>query len=310
MNLLFIGTSEFAVPALEKLLASPHRVMAVVTQPDRARGRGLEVQASPVKEVAAAKGIHLFQPENCNEYETVRELRALSPDVIVVVAYGQKLGNEILELPRYYCVNIHPSLLPRYRGPEPVARAVLRGESVVGVCIVKVVEKMDAGPILGVTRVPVPPEATTTDLEIQLAGVGADLLLEVLGSIQNQTVVELPQNERDATYAPKFEKNDGRIDWRKPAGRIKDFVRALQPYPVAFTFHNRARLLVWKAQATGARCNDRPGAVTGVDADRIRVSCGEHTEIALLEVQPESRKRMTAAEYVQGYQPKPGDFLG
>lgn len=311
MNLVFIGTSDFAVPALEKLLGGTHRVMAVVTQPDRPRGRGLEVSPSPVKQVAASRGIHLFQPENCNEYEFVRELRALSPDVIVVVAYGQKLGNDILTLPRWFCVNIHPSLLPRYRGPEPVARALLRGESVTGVCIVKVVEKMDAGPILGITRVPVPPDATTTELESQLAAVGADLLVEVLDSIQSQTFVELPQNERDATYAPKFEKNDGRIDWRKNAPRIRDFVRALQPYPVAFAFHRQQRLLVWKAEAVpGSKVNQRPGTVTAVEKDRVKVACGEHTELALVEVQPESKKRMSAAEWINGHQPKVGDTLG
>jgi len=305
-----MGTSEFAVPALEKLLASKHRVMAVVTQPDRQRGRGLEVQPSPVKAAAVAKGCHLFQPENVNEYEFLRELRALSPDVIVVVAYGQKLSNDILSLPRWYCVNIHPSLLPRFRGPEPVARTILRGETVSGVCVVKVVEKMDAGPILGVTRVPVPPEATTPEFEDQLALVGADLLLEVLGNIQNQAVIELLQNERDATYAPKFEKNDGRIDWRKPAPRVKDFVRALQPFPGAFTFQNRGRLAVWKVEAVrGPRSNQRPGTITAVEKDRIRVACGEG-EVALLEIQPENKRRMTAAEFVNGFQPKVGDVLG
>jgi methionyl-tRNA formyltransferase len=310
MNLVFMGTSEFAVPALEKLSASPHRVMAVVTQPDRPQGRGLEVRSSPVKQAAVAKAMHLFQPENVNDYEFLRELRALSPDVIVVVAYGQKLSNDILSLPRWYCVNIHPSLLPRFRGPEPVARAILRGETVGGVCIVKVVEKMDAGPILGVTRVPIPPDATTVEFEAQLAGVGADLLAEVLDAVAAQTVIELPQNERDASYAPKFEKNDGRIDWRKPAPRVKDFVRALQPFPVAFTFHNRARLAVWKVEALrGPRSNARPGVISAVEKDRVRVACGEG-EVALLEVQPENKKRMSAAEWINGFQPKGGEALG
>jgi methionyl-tRNA formyltransferase len=309
MNLVFMGTSEFAVPALEKLAASSHRVMAVVTQPDRPQGRGLEVRSTPVKEAAVARQMHLFQPENVNDYEFLRELRALSPDVIVVVAYGQKLSNDILSLPRWCCANIHPSLLPRFRGPEPVARAILRGETVGGVCIVKVVEKMDAGPVLGVTRVPIPPDATTTEFEAQLAPIGADLLVEVLDAIAAQTVIELPQNEREASYAPKFEKNDGRIDWRKPAVRVKDFVRALQPYPVAFTFHNRARLAVWKvAPAPGPRSNPRPGVITAVEKDRVRVACGEG-EVALLEVQPENKKRMTAAEWINGFQPKAGEAL-
>lgn len=310
MNLVFMGTSEFAVPALDTLTTSPHRVMAVVTQPDRPQGRGLEVKPPPVKEAAQAKSIHLFQPENVNDYEFLRELRALSPDVIVVVAYGQKLSNDILSLPRWCCVNIHPSLLPRFRGPAPVARAILRGETVGGVCVVKVVEKMDAGPILGVTRVPIPPEATTPEFEAQLARTGADLLVEVLDSIAAQRVVELPQNEREASYAPKFEKNDGRIDWRKPAPRVKDFVRALQPFPGAFTFHNRSRVAVWKVEVLrGPRSNQRPGTITSVDKDRVRVACGEG-EVTLLEVQPENKKRMTAAEWINGFQPKGGEALG
>jgi methionyl-tRNA formyltransferase len=310
MNLVFMGTSEFAVPALEKLTTSTHRVMAVVTQPDRPQGRGQEIRSSPVKDAAVAKNLHLFQPENVNDYEFLRELRALSPDVIVVVAYGQKLSNDILSLPRWYCVNIHPSLLPRFRGPEPVARAILRGETTGGVCIVKVVEKMDAGPVLGVTQVPIPPDATTPDFEAKLAVIGADLLMEVLDSVSNQTVIELPQNERDASYAPRFEKNDGRIDWRKPAARVKDFVRALQPFPIAFTFHNRARLAVFKAEAVrGPRSTQRPGTISAVEKDRVRVVCGEG-EVALLEVQPENRKRMSAAEWINGAQPKAGEALG
>jgi methionyl-tRNA formyltransferase len=310
MNLVFMGTSEFAVPALERLSGSPHRIMAVVTQPDRPAGRGLEVRTSPVKDVAVARNLHLFQPENVNEYEFLRELRALSPDVIVVVAYGQKLSNDILSLPRWYCVNIHPSLLPRFRGPAPVARAILRGETTGGVCVLKVIEKMDAGPILGVVRVPIPPDVTTPEFEAQLAKVGADLLVEVLDNIANQTVVEVPQEEREATYAPKFEKNDGRVDWRKPAARVRDFVRALQPFPGAFTFHNRGRLAVWKVEAVrGPRSNQRPGTITAVEKDRVRVACGEG-EVALIEVQPENKKRMTAAEFINGFQPKSGEVLG
>ena len=237
MNIVFFGTSGFAVPALEKLLASNHRVMAAVTQPDRPAGRGQELHQSPVKEIALAKGLHLFQPENCNEYEFLRELRALSPDVIVVVAYGQKLGNDILQMARFYVLNIHPSLLPKHRGPEPVARALLNGDAFTGVCIVKVVEKMDAGPVLGITRVPVPPEATTPEMEEQLSQVG------------DRRQIEIPQDEREASYAKKFEKNDGRIDWRKPASKIQNFVRALIPYPCAFTFlGGKQRVVIHKVK--------------------------------------------------------------
>jgi methionyl-tRNA formyltransferase len=310
MNLVFIGTGKFAVPALEKCAGGPHKVLAVVTQPDRPAGRGLEIKPSPVKEAAAAKGIHLFQPEDINEYEFIREVRALGPDVIVVVAYGQKIGNEILELPRWCCVNIHPSLLPRYRGPAPVARAILNGERVTGVCVVKVVEKMDAGPVFGVARYEIPPDATTPEVEDVLSQMGAELLLEVLDNIRGQTVVELPQNDRDASYARKFEKGDGRIDWGKPSGKAHNFIRALQPFPGAFTFYKGHRVLVWRSKALRTpRTGQKPGTITAVDKELLRVSCGDG-ELEILEIQPENKKRMTAAEFINGHQPKVGEIFG
>ncbi len=308
MNIVFIGTSKFAVPALEKLVASPHKVLAVATQPDRPKGRGQEMKPTPVKEVAAAKGAFLYQPEEINDYEFVRELRALSPDVIVVVAYGQKLGQEILEMPRFYCLNIHPSLLPKYRGAAPVARAILNGDTYTGVCVVQVTEKMDAGPILGVTRVEVPFDASTPDLEAKLADIGGDLLLEVLQSIQDRRHIELPQDDREATFARKFEKNDGKIDWRKPALKIHNFVRALQPFPCAFTSLNKTRITLYrvKPQRLPQRPSQRAGAVLSADKDGIKVACSDG-EITILELQPENKRRMTAEEFVNGYKPKPGD---
>jgi methionyl-tRNA formyltransferase len=311
MNTVFFGTSGFAVPALEKLVASNHRVMAVVTQPDRPAGRGQELRASPVKEAALARGLHLFQPENCNEYEFLRELRALSPDVIVVVAYGQKLGNDILQLPRFYCLNIHPSLLPKYRGPEPVSRAIMNGDPHAGVCIVKVVEKMDAGPILGITRVPVPPEITTPEMEDQLSVVGADLLVDVINLVQERRQVEIPQDEREASYAKKFEKNDGRIDWRKPAAKIQNFVRALVPYPCAFSFLGGKQRVIFhkvKAQRYPEKPNHRPGSILAVEKDFIRVACADG-DVSVFELQPENKRRMSAAEWINGYQPKTGQFF-
>ncbi len=307
MNIVFFGTAGFAVPALEKLTASGHKVLAVVTQPDRPAGRGQELQGSPVKEVALAKGLFLYQPANCNEYEFLRELRALSPDVIVVVAYGQKLGNEILQMPRFQCLNIHPSLLPKYRGPEPVARTLLNGDAFTGVCIVKVVEKMDAGPILGMSRTAVPPEATTPAMEEELSRVGAELLVDVLEAVAERRAVEVPQDEREATYARKFEKNDGRIDWRKPAAKIQNFVRALQPWPCAFTFAGPVRVVIHKVRAARypAKPSHRPGEVVAVEKDGIRVACADG-DVTVLEIQPQNKRRMSGAEYVNGYQPKVG----
>ncbi len=307
MNIVFFGTAGFAVPALEKLTASAHKVLAVVTQPDRPAGRGQELAGSPVKEVALAKGLFLYQPANCNDYEFLRELRALSPDVIVVVAYGQKLGNEILQMPRFQCLNIHPSLLPKYRGPEPVARTLLNGDAFTGVCIVKVVEKMDAGPVLGMSRTAVPPEATTPAMEEELSRIGAELLIDVLEAVAERRAVEVPQDEREATYARKFEKNDGRIDWRKPAAKIQNFVRALQPWPCAFTFAGPVRVVIHKVRAARypAKPSHRPGEVVAIEKDGIRVACADG-DVTVLEIQPQNKRRMSGAEYVNGYQPKVG----
>ncbi len=310
MNIVFFGTSKFAVPALEKLVGSPHRVMAVVTQPDRPAGRGQEIHAGPVKQVAEARSLYLFQPENCNEYEFLRELRALSPDVIAVAAYGQKLGNDLLQLARYYCLNSHPSLLPRYRGPAPVARAIMNGEPHTGVCIIKLVEKMDAGPVLGIARVPVPPEATTPDMEQHLAELGGDLLLDVLDMVQKGQAIEVPQDEREATYARKFEKNEGRIDWRKPAFRIQNFVRALSPFPGAFAFLGRTRITIRKVsgQRYPQKPEHRPGTILQASREAFRVACGDG-DVAILDLQPENKRKMSAADFVNGYQPRVGGVL-
>jgi len=310
MNIVFFGTSRFAVPALEKLVGSSHRVMAAVTQPDRPAGRGQELHASAVKQVAVARSLYLFQPENCNDYEFLRELRALSPDVIAVAAYGQKLGNDLLQLARYYCLNIHPSLLPRYRGPAPVARAIMNGDSHSGVSIIKLVEKMDAGPVLGIARVPIPPDVTAPEMEEQLAGLGGDLLLDVLDMIQKGQSLEVPQDEREATYARKFEKNDGRIDWRKPSFRIHNFVRALIPFPGAFTFLGRTRLTIHRvsAQRYPQKPDHRPGAILQASREAFRVACGDG-DVTILELQPENKRKMAAADFVNGYQPRVGGVL-
>ena len=310
MNIVYFGTSDFAVPALEKLLDSSFRVMAVVTQPDRPAGRGRELASSPVKQKAEEKNAYLFQPSNCNEYEMLRELRALSPDVIVVASYGQKLGRELLQLPRYYCLNIHPSLLPRYRGAEPVARAIMNGDRDTGVCITKMVEKMDAGPILGLTKVPIPLDVTTPEMEDKLAVIGADLLVDVIGLVKEQTVMEIPQNDRDATHARKFEKNEGRVDWRKPSFRIQNFVRALIPYPCAFSFMDRKRIMFYKVQGNRypQKPRHRPGTILSIEKDSFKVACGDG-DVTILELQPENKRRMSAADFLNGAELKQGAQL-
>jgi len=310
MNIVFIGTSKFAVPVLEKLLDSDHKVLAVVTKPDKPRGRGLAVRPSAVKEVAVARNAYLYQPPDVNDYEFLRALRALSPDVIVVVAYGQKLSNDILEMPRFYCLNIHPSLLPKYRGPAPVARTILHGDTHTGVCILKVTEKMDAGPLLGIIRTDIPMDATTPQMEDKLSAMGAELLLEVLQSVHERRHFEIPQNEREATYARKFDKKDGMVDWRKPAHRIHNFIRALQPFPCAFSFYNNNRVIIHKTKPRkGRRPQKRGGTITSIEKNVIKVACSDG-EVEIYELQPQSKRRMTAAEFINGYKPTVGSHFG
>jgi methionyl-tRNA formyltransferase len=309
MNIVFMGTSKFAVPALRKLTASEHRVLAVVTKPDKPKGRGQQVQPSAIKEVALEHDLYLYQPDDMKDPDFIRALRALSPDIIVVVAYGNKLPNNILDMPRYYCLNIHPSLLPRFRGPAPVARTIMKGETVTGVCILKVTEKMDAGPILGVMRADLPENATTPEMEEILSDLGADLLLEVIAAVGDRRAVEIPQVEREATYAKKFEKKDGRVDWRKSSLRIHNFIRALQPSPCAFAFWRKNRILIHKVVPLSAKKPDRrPGTIMEVEKELIRVASGDG-EVGLLELQPQNKKRMSAAEFINGYGPKKDAFF-
>ncbi len=309
MNIVFMGTSKFAVPALQKLIESEHRVLAVITKPDKPKGRGQQIQASAIKEVALEHDLFLYQPADLKNEDFMRALRALSPDIIVVVAYGNKLSNTILELPRYYCLNIHPSLLPKYRGPAPVARTLMKGEKVTGVCILKVTEKMDAGPILGVAPCDVPPEANTPEMEDILSRMGAELLLEVMDQVKERSAMEILQVEREATYAKKFEKKDGRIDWRKSSNHIHNFIRALQPFPCAFAFWKKNRVLIHKVRPLPSKRPDRrPGTILSVDKDMIRVACSDG-EVGLLELQPQNKRKMTAAEFINGYGAKKDAFF-
>ncbi len=309
MNIVFMGTSQFAVPALQKLVASEHKVLAVITKPDKPKGRGLQIQPSAIKEVALEHKLFLYQPEDMKDYEFIRALRALSPDIIVVVAYGNKLPSTILQMPRYYCLNIHPSLLPKYRGPAPVARTIMKGDAVTGVCILKVTEKMDAGPVLGVTRCEIPAEANTPEMEEILSDMGSDLLLEVIDQVVKRTAIEIPQVEREATYAKKFDKKDGRIDWRRPSKKIHDFIRALQPFPSAFTLWNKNRVQIHKAVPLPSKRPDRrPGTILSVDKEMIRVACNDG-EVGLLELQPQNKRRMSAEEFINGYGAKKDAFF-
>jgi methionyl-tRNA formyltransferase len=309
MNIIFMGSGKFAVPVLDKLMSSPYRIMGVITQPDRPAGRGQELMPTPVKEAAIAKGLHIFEPADVNSYEFIRELNALSPDIIVVCAYGQILKRDILTLPRYYCINVHPSLLPKYRGAAPVMRTLLNGETHTGVAIIKVIEALDAGPILGMRRYAIPEGAGTAEVEEILAAQGGELCVEVIQKIEQGTVLEVPQNDRDATYAKKFDKEEAQIDWRKTSKYLSNFVRAMQPNPGAYTFWSGERIKIHKAKPLPLENPPKgvnPGTIVFVRKDGIYVTCADGV-LVVQELQPAGRNKMTAAEFKNGANIKVGD---
>jgi methionyl-tRNA formyltransferase len=313
VNLVFMGSGRFAIPILDVLAAAPeHKVLAVVSQPDRPRGRGLQTSATPVAEHAEAKGLFLYEPEDVGAYEFVREMRALSPELIVVAAYGQFLTRDILSLPKWGCVNVHASLLPRWRGPAPVARAILQGDRRTGVTVHKLVEKMDAGDILAQREEEIRPTDTTPELEERLAAAAGPLVLQVLKEFAEGTVRPRRQDEHKATHARKFDKQEGEIRWGRSARQIGDMVRAMQPYPGAFTFYAGQRLVIFEARPAegGARAaGAEPGTISAADAEGIRVRCGEG-ELVVTSLQPENRRRMSAQEFLAGHTVSAGERLG
>jgi methionyl-tRNA formyltransferase len=316
LRVLFMGTPSFAVPSLRALLGSRHLVVAVVTQPDRPSGRGLRIQPSPVKALAERHGLQVLQPSKIRTPEFLASVRALEPDLLVVVAFGRILPPALLEAAPRGGVNLHASLLPKYRGAAPVAWAVAHGESETGVTTMRMVEKLDAGEILLQLSTPIGPDETTARLEPRLAEMGASLLIETLDALEADQIAFLRQREEQATFAPVIEKEDGLIDWTMTAARIACRVRAFDPWPVAFTRTRRKVIRVWgarpgsEAEAAAAGRAEPPGRVLRADRSGVAVECGGGTLLHLVEIQPEGRRRMTAGEAAAGRYVGSGDVLG
>ncbi len=308
MNVVFYGTPDFAVPALTRLLDSPHRVAAVVTQPDRPRGRGQRVAESPVKRVAAARGTRVLQPDRLGDGTFLDTLSALEPDLAVVAAYGRMLPDAVLAAPRLRTVNIHPSLLPKYRGAAPVQRAIIAGETETGVTIMRLVREMDAGPTFARRTRPIAPDDTSDVVEADLARLGADLLLEVIGALEAGTATERAQDHDAATLAPRLSREDGRIDWRAPAAAIHNLVRGLHPWPHASASLDGARYLIHRTAITAPPCPDpaAPGTLVEASGDRLLVATGRGGAIAILEIQPEGRRRIATRAFLAGHRWSPG----
>ncbi len=317
MKLVFMGTPEFAVPSLDAVLAVGE-VVAVVTRPDKPRGRGLRIMPPPVAVVATQYALDVVQPATLRDPEFLGHLRNLRPDLIVVVAFGRIIPPEVLSVAPLGGVNLHPSLLPRYRGAAPIARAIAAADTETGVTVLHVSEDLDAGDIILQRVVPIAREDTTATLEPRLAQEGAALLAEALRLLETGQAARHAQDPSRVTFAPKLTVAEAAIRWSDPAQKIVNLVRALDPWPVAYTLHNGAALKVWRAVAADSEVDSdkratpgraAPGTVLAAGPDAFVVASGAGA-VKILEVQPASGRRMTAAEYLRGHPLAPGTRLG
>ena len=306
MKIVYMGTPDFAVPPLRALAEAGYRVEAVVTQPDKPKGRGKTLMPTPVKEEALKHGIPVYQPLKVREESFIRQLRELDPDVIIVAAFGQIIPKEILDMPAFGCLNIHASLLPKYRGAAPIQYAVIDGEKESGVTLMRMGTGLDTGDMIAKAVVPLAPEETGGSLFDKLSQAGARLLVETLPSLENHTAVfEKQPQESPTAYAGMIRKEMGNLDWKLPALRLERLIRGLNPWPSAYTFLEGKTLKIWKAAVSGREYDKNgqealPGTVVLTDKEGIHVACGEG-RLILQEVQLEGKKRMDAAAFLRGF---------
>ena len=300
MRVVFMGTGAFAVPSLRALLDAGHEVAALVTQPDREKGRGQAVAAPPTKLVAIERGVPVRQFRRVREPAAQDELRALRPELQVVVAFGQILPRSVIEIAPLGTVNVHASLLPRYRGAAPIQWAVASGESETGVSTMLIDEGLDTGPVLLRRKLAIGPEETAGQLEPRLAALGAELLLETVDGLATRSLAAIPQDHENATLARILRKEDGRLEWSKAADVLSWRVRGFSPWPGSFCFHERRLLKVLRARPVPLPAAGDPGVVVSVAGDGVLVACGEASALLLMDVQPESRRAMPAAAWAAG----------
>ena len=299
LRVAFFGTPAFAVPSLEQLVRSSHPVVGVITQPDRPRGRGQQVSEGPVKSLALALGLPVLQPARLAHDQFAEQFDALNAEIGVVAAYGKILPDWLLAAPRLGLINVHASLLPRYRGASPIHRAVIGGDRETGVTIMRVVKALDAGPMIATTSVPIGPDDTTTAIEEQLAVRGADLLVRTLDEIAAGTARETPQDESLATYAPKLAKSEGRVDWSLPAANIHNLIRGLWPWPHAFSHLGDVRYILHRSRLSPLATQLAPGTIIAASSiDGLHVACGDGMAIELLDLQLEGKRVMTARDAI------------
>lgn len=306
LRIVYFGTPEFAVPPLRALMDSTHRVVTIVSQPDRARGRGQHVLPTPTRQLAGARGVPVLQPLKLKDESFLQALRDLHPDLGVVAAYGRILPDLLLEVPRLGLINVHASLLPAYRGAAPVHRAVMAGERETGVSIMRIVRELDAGPVFATARLAIDDEATSVEVQEQLSELGAPLLIDVVDHIAAGRAVEVPQDHSRATYAPKITREEGAIDWSLSAVAVHNLVRGLQPWPMVSIRIDGTRCVLHRARVSAERTSAPPGTIVEGSGGRLAIATGNGGVVDVLSIQPEGRRVMAAPEFLAGHRIRAG----
>jgi len=307
-KLVFMGTPDFAVPALQAVHAAGHDILLVVTQPDRPKGRGRKVEPPPVKKASEKLGLTVTQPDNLRSEAAKQLLQAADADFFIVVAFGHLLRESVLKMPKRACINVHASLLPRYRGPAPIQWAVINGDTETGVTTMLIDKGLDTGDMLMTAREPIGPSDTAGSLHDRLAQRGADLLVQTLKALADGTIRGTPQVHSAATYAPLLKKTDGLIDWKKPAAKLEPFIRGMSPWPGAFTFWKNTRLKIYRSEIEASADNALPGTVLNSRPDRLTVSTGDGA-LSILEIQSASGSRLPVSEFLRGFRIAPGELF-
>ena len=309
MKIIFMGTPDFSVGTLEALVEAGHDVVLAVTQPDKPKGRGKEMQFTPVKECAMKYNIPVYQPRRVREAECIEELRKYEADIMVVVAFGQILPKEILEMTKYGCVNVHASLLPKYRGAAPIQWSIIDGEEVTGVTTMQMNEGLDTGDMLLIVEIPIEEKETGGSLHDKLAEAGAKLCVETLKGLEAGNITPIPQGETTTSYAKMLDKQLGNIDWSKSGVEIERLIRGLSPWPSAYTNWNDKVMKIWDAECVPVNNDATPGEIVEVKKDSFLVQTGSGA-LEVRELQIPGKKRMDAGAFLRGYQVKEGEMLG
>ena len=310
MNIVFFGSDNFAVSSLRALVGRGHSISCVVTQPDKKGGRGLGIKATAIKLTALELGFEVYQPKRIDTAESIKFLKSLNPEIFVVIAYGQLLPQGVLDIPKVFSINVHASLLPRYRGAAPMNWAIIKGEATTGITVIKMTEKMDAGPVILQEDTAIDKFDTCISLEEKLAKLASEALIESLKSIEDKTYKLTEQDKNEASFAPKLKKQDGLIAWDKPAQEIYNLIRGCLGWPGAFTYYKGKLLKIYRGRVSGPEAgSSSPGEIIKVSKEGIVVACARDS-LLIEELQIEGKKKMGAAEFISGHKINLKDILG